>query len=95
VGTLPALVLLAGAHEHQADTATTVLAEHYEPVHLPCSPSQAAIQCTSAAGVDDEQAPGHLGEQPVDTIRPGRLQQDRTGALDMLMVLEPCHVVSS
>jgi hypothetical protein len=75
-------VLLAGAHERQADAATTVLPEHNEPVHVP-SPS---VPCGDqraherAAGVGDEQAPGCLGEQPVDIL-------DLVGS----SCVRPCH----
>jgi hypothetical protein len=72
VGALPAHVLLACAHERQADAAAAVLMEHYEPVHVP-PPSvprgdQRAHEC--AAGVGDEQTLRCLGEQSVDVLDP-------------------------
>jgi hypothetical protein len=65
-------VLLAGAHERQADAASSVLIEHCEPVHVP-SPS---VPCSDqhaherASGVGDKQASRCLGEQSVDILDP-------------------------
>jgi hypothetical protein len=72
VGALPTQVLLAGAHERQADAATTVISEHDEPVHVPppAVPRGDQRAHERAVGIGDEQAPGCLGEQPVDIFDP-------------------------
>lgn len=56
-----------------------VLREHLEPIHVPSPSVPRGDQHAHkrAAGVGDEQASGHLGEQPVDILDPigGRLSQ--------------------
>jgi hypothetical protein len=63
-------VLLAGSHERQTDSRTTVFDAHSEPVHV----SPPAIRCgyqrtyDRAAGVGNEQTVCVTGEQSLQII---------------------------